>query len=213
LTVVAPNVALQTTSASVPLLVTWSASDPSGIASYELQVSKNGAAFTAVTLNHPTDTSITTFRVPANTYRFQVRATDGKGNTSGFAAGPTFTPTLRQETGSGITYVGSWTQATLTGASGGSVKFAKSSTATATFSFTGRSVAWVAQMGSSRGVADVYVDGVFAQTVDLFSSTTKPRMTVFTRSFATSAAHTIQIRVKATVGRPRVDIDAFVFLK
>jgi hypothetical protein len=193
--------------------VTWSATDPSGISSYELQVSKNGAAFTAVTLNHPTDTSITTFRVPANSYRFRVRATDGKGNTSGSLAGPTFTPTVRQETASGITYSGTWTQATLTGASGGSVKYSKSSTARATFSFTGRSVAWVAQMSSNRGVADVYIDGVFVQSIDLFSSTTKPRITVFTRSFASSAAHTIQIRVKATAGRPRVDVDAFVFLK
>jgi hypothetical protein len=54
---------------------------------------------------------------------------------------------------------------------------------------------------------------VFIQSVDLFSSTTRPRVTVFTRSFASSAAHTLQIRVKATVGRPRVDVNAFVFLK
>ena len=164
-------------------------------------------------MNNPTDTVITVFKTPAHTYAFRVRATDTKGNTSAFVTGPTLTLTARQETSGSISYVGTWTLGSPTGAFGGSVKYAKTSTARATFSFTGRSVAWVSQMSSNRGIADVYVDGVFVQSVDLFSATTKPRMTVFTRSWATSGAHTVQIRIKATVLRPRGDIDAFAFLK
>jgi hypothetical protein len=210
----APNVQILTgTSAAIPLRISWSATDTSGIASYKLQQSTDGAAFSAVTLNSPTDTVITVFRAPTHTYQFRVRATDTKGNTSAYAPGPTMTLLTRQETSTAITYVGTWTAHSYSDAYGGALKYATSSTARATFTFSGRSVAWVSPMASNRGIADVYVDGVFVQSVDLFSSTTKPRMIVFTRSWSTSSAHTLQIRVKGTAGRPRVDVDAFVFLK
>ena len=182
-TVVAPNVQLGTTGAAIPLRVSWSASDPSGIASYALQQSKDGAAFSTVTLNSPTDTVITLFRAPNHTFAYRVRATDTKNNTSAFVSGPNFTLGAKQETAAAITYVGTWTQASSAQAYGGGLKFATSATARATFSFTGRAMAWVAPMSSIRGVVDIYVDGVFVQSLDLFSSTFKPRMTVFTRSW------------------------------
>ena len=153
-------------------------------------------------------------RAPANTFRFRVRATDTKGNTSAFVTGPTLT--LGRQAGgpsAAITYVGTWTQSNSSTAYGGATKFATTATARATFSFTGRAVAWVAPMSSIRGVVDIYVDGLFVQSVDLFSATFKPRMTVFTRSWATSSAHTVQVRLNAASTLTRRDIDAFVFLK
>jgi hypothetical protein len=212
-TVIAPSLQLLTTTSAIPLRVSWSGTDASGVASFNLQQSQDGAAFVDVTLNSPTDTVITLFRAPDHSYAYRVRATDTKSNTSGFVAGPTSTMKARQETSSYITYAGTWTQVSSTSAYGGGIKYAKTSTATATFSFTGRAIAWVAPIGPFRGAVDVYIDGAFLQTVDLFAATFQPRMTVFTRSWATSSTHSIQLRVKATPTRPRADVDAFVVLK
>jgi len=215
-TVVAPSVAVapsgQLGTSNVPIVVSWSAADPSGVASMELQQSKSGGAWSAVTLATPTSTSLTLTRAPGYTYAYRVRATDGVANVSGWVAGPSFKLSARQETSTSITYSGTWTATTNTTAYGGALKYATSSTATATETFTGRSVAWVAPRTPTRGKADIYIDGVYVTTVDLYSATTLSRSIVFTRSWSVSGAHTLQIRVKATSGRPRVDIDAFVVL-
>ena len=66
---------------------------------------------------------------------------------------------------------------------------------------------------TNRGKADVYVDGAFVQTVDLYSATTTAQAIVFRRNWTTSGAHTIEIRVQGTAGRPKVDVDAFIRLQ
>jgi hypothetical protein len=59
----------------------------------------------------------------------------------------------------------------------------------------------------------VYVDNVFVETVDLYSATTAPQSIVFRKNWATSGAHTLEVRVQGTSGRPKVDVDAFVRLQ
>jgi chitodextrinase len=198
---------------SVPVVVSWAATDTSGVALVELQQSKNGGSWTALTLSGAAATSASLTRTPGNTYRFRARATDSVGNRSSWVAGPTMSLIARQEGSSTIAYGGSWTSATASSAYGGALKYATRSTATATLTFTGRSVAWIAKRSTTRGVADVYVDGVLAATIDLYSASSQPRMIVFTRSWGSSAAHTLQVRVKATSLRPRVDVDAFLVIK
>jgi len=58
----------------------------------------------------------------------------------------------------------------------------------------------------------VFVDGVLAQTVNLVQSTTKYQYIVFSRTFATSASHTIQI-VFTDAPTKSIDIDGFVVLR
>jgi hypothetical protein len=78
-------------------------------------------------------------------------------------------------------------------------------------------VAWVASTGSNRGKAEVRVDGVKAQTVDLYSSSAQPRKMVFTKAWFTSANHTLEVRAlgikNAASTGTRVDVDAFVALR
>jgi hypothetical protein len=190
--------------------VTWSAADTSGVVLDELQQSKNGGAWTSVTLPNPTATSVTLLRTPGNTYRFRVRATDSVANTSAWLSGASSKLIARQEASTYVKYAGTWTPVTTTTAFGGTLAYAKSSTASATLTFSGRSVAWVAPVASNRGLADVYIDGVYVITVDLYAANLTPRSIVFSRSWSTSATHTLMIRVKATYSRPRVDVDAFV---
>ena len=91
----------------------------------------------------------------------------------------------------------------------GSLRYATATGASATFSFTGSSVAWVSHLGPDRGSANVYVDGVFKQTVSLTSATYQPKRIVYALAWTSNAAHTIKIVVVGTAGHPRVDVDAF----
>ena len=79
-------------------------------------------------------------------------------------------------------------------------------------SFTGRSVALVAPMSKARGKARIYVDGVYVTTVDLYRSSARFRVLVFTRTWTTSRAHTLKVIVAGTKNRPRFDVDAFVIV-
>ena len=58
------------------------------------------------------------------------------------------------------------------------------------------------------------MDGVKIRTIDLDASSLAHRRIVFSRAWATSGTHTIEIRVLgAPSSRPRVDVDAFIVLK
>ncbi|MEO8463663.1 MAG: metallophosphoesterase, partial [Chloroflexota bacterium] len=82
----------------------------------------------------------------------------------------------------------------------------------ARFTFTGNSLAWVASVSPLRGAAGVYIDGVFAGTVNANRSVAASGLLVFSRTWPTSAQRTIEIRTAGTPGHPRVDVDAFVVL-
>ena len=204
---------------TVPVKLSWSATDVgTGVASYQLQQSVNGGAYSYVPLPSAMTTTLTLSLDPANSYQYQVQAQDEAGNNSAWATGPSFTVDLRQETyRSAVTYSGTWTSQASSTASGGYTKYAKASGAKAKFSFAGRSVAWVAPTGPNRGKAAVWVDGVKSATVDLYSSTAQAQKMVFTKSWSTSKSHTLEIRAlgtkrSASTGT-RVDVDAFVALR
>ncbi|CAA9450783.1 MAG: Serine protease, subtilase family [uncultured Rubrobacteraceae bacterium] len=202
---------------AVPVKLTWSATDNtdgSGIASYQLQQSVNGGTYSNVTLPSATTTTITPSLTPTYTYRFRVAAKDKVGNVSDWAYGPSFKVNAYQENATAVTYPsGTWTRAYLSGAYGSYVKYAKTSGARTKLSFTGRNVAWIAPKSSTRGKAEVYVDGTYVQTVDLYSSSTLARQVVFSKSWATSESHSLEVRVLGTSGRPMVDVDAFMVLQ
>jgi hypothetical protein len=145
-----------------------------------------------------------------------VRAQDKAGNWSDWAPGLTFLVDSYQESSSAISYVGSWTQTTSSSAYGGALTYEKAKGVKATFSFTGRDVAWVTTKGPNRGKAEVWVDGVKVKSVDLYSSTTQARRTMFVQHWPDSGPHTVEVRVlgtkNATSTGTRVDVDAFVTL-
>jgi hypothetical protein len=107
-----------------------------------------------------------------------------------------------------IAYAGGWSIARLGAYTGGKVKYAVRDGATATFTFTGRTVAWVGPLGPTRGRARVLVDGVAVGTVDLRRSSFRARATIFRKTWPSASAHTVTIQVIGG-GRP-VAIDEFV---
>jgi subtilisin family serine protease len=205
----------QTVAASVTVRVSWpAASDPSGIARYDLFQSTNGGAWVQVSLPTPTSTSVDRALAIGKTYSFTLRATDGAGNTGGYATTTTAKLARGQETSSAISYSGSWTRVSLSGASGGYVKKSTASGARATYAFTGTGVGFVSARGSSRGKAELWLDGAKVATVDLYALTVKPARLVWASGVLANRAHTLQVRVTGTKNAAasnfRVDVDAFV---
>ena len=195
---------------AVPISLTWAGTDAtSGIRHYDLEESIDGGAFSLV--SSPATAKATVNLNPGHSYRFEVRATDNAGNVSGFTAGPAFTLTAYQETASSITYTSGWTLQAVTGAYGGSVKFATVAGKKATLSFTGSQVAWVSTIASNRGSATVSIGGT-AATVSTNGTTTKPAMVVYTKK-VTAGTHSLALNVLGTAGHPRVDVDAFLVIK
>ncbi|MEX2183218.1 MAG: transglycosylase SLT domain-containing protein [Chloroflexota bacterium] len=109
-----------------------------------------------------------------------------------------------------VTYEGTWRTAGHHRYAGDKVRYATKAGATATFSFTGRSVVWWGPIGPTRGKARVYVDGALVKTVDLGRRSFSARKAVFKKSWDTPGAHTLTIEVVGTKGRPMVAIDEFV---
>ena len=195
---------------AVPIKISWAGTDAtSGISNYNLEESVDGGAFSLVA--SPTKANATVNLNPGHSYKFEVRATDKAGNVSGFTAGAAFTLSAFQETSSAITYSSGWTKQAVTGAYGGSVKFATLAGKTATFSFTGSQVAWVSTLGANRGSATAKLDSGSATTVSTNGSTTKPAMVVYTKTVA-AGAHSLLLKVVGTAGHPRVDVDAFLVI-
>jgi hypothetical protein len=195
---------------AVPILITWSGADAgSGVNHYDFEESIDGGAFTL--LSQPTGTSATVNLNPGHTYKFEVRPTDNAGNVGFFTAGSKFTLTAFQETASAITYTAGWTHQAVTGAYGGSVKFATVAGKKATFSFTGKQVAWVSTIASNRGSATASLDGGAATTVNTHGTATKPAKVVYTAT-KTAGTHSLVVNVLGTAGHARVDVDAFLVI-
>jgi hypothetical protein len=191
---------------ATPLVVTWNGSDASGIASYRLFVSVNGGSPSEVQLSSASTTSVTFSDLqPGSSYQFTVTARDGAGNLAS-ATGPRFTVGLWQE--SSASYSTGWTLLAWGQDLGGWQASTSSAGATATFSFTGRAIAWIAPASTLNGQAYLWLDGTYLGYVDGYSSTTTARKIIFSRN-VDYGTHTLRIQAVGTSGRPQVDIDAF----
>lgn len=85
---------------------------------------------------------------------------------------------------------------------------------TAQLRFSGSRVEWFGHMSPQSGIASVFIDGVFKQTVDLYNAQLLSQQRLFSASGLSSGSHTITIIVTGNhhpVSRASlVAIDAFV---
>ncbi len=198
---------------AVPLTLAWKAAADavSGVAAYELERSTSGGTWTAAGTYAGTSASVTA--ASSGTVRYRVRAVDKADNRGGWAYTATLSPRLTQQSSTSVRFGGTWTTTKSSSYSGGSVKYAKTKGRTATYTFTGRSIALVTTKSPSRGKVKVYVNGVYQGTVDTYRSSTQYRALAWQKTWSTSAKRTIKLVVSGTSGRPRVDLDAFVVVK
>ncbi len=191
--------------------VMWSSSDVGlGVEHYEIAESIDGGPFatfaTATTFLH-VDRTVAL----GHTHRFRVRAIDHGGNVGTWATGPTSRFSAVSQSAPSVRYRGSWSTATSsTSFWGGTSRASSAAGATASYTFTGRSITWVGLTSRTRGKAAIYINGSLKATVDLWSSTLRTKHLIWQTTYTTSATRTITIKVLGTAGRPRVDVDGFI---
>ncbi|QGR00194.1 glycoside hydrolase family 27 protein [Paenibacillus psychroresistens] len=104
------------------------------------------------------------------------------------------TPIPINDTDAGITYSGSWT---LNGSRGfgdykDDVHYTSTNNDYFQYSFTGTGVEVVTEKDSAQGNIDIYVDGVFKQTVNTYNATRLAQQTVYSITGLSSGSHTIK---------------------
>ncbi len=200
---------------SVPVTVSWAAATDvgTGVAGYELRRRFSGGPWTDVALPSLTTRSIKQ-RLPLGTaVQYQLRATDRSGNVGAWQTAAGLSIRLAAEDSSAVHYAGTWRKRSASGYLGGAVRMARAAGARATFSFSGKQVAWIAVRGPARGSARVAIDGSRVGLVGLHSSTVRFRKAVFVSAWMASGSHRISIRVSGTAGHPRVDVDGFAIVE
>ncbi|WP_329118160.1 peptidoglycan recognition protein [Streptomyces sp. NBC_01465] len=190
------------TSTSIPVAMTWKAADNASLKSVAA-TAPHAATF------GPTVTSWGTTAKPATAVTYTLKATDSAGNY--LTTSVSRTAVITQETSA--TRSGTWAAKKSTSYLGGASYSSGTKNAALTWTFTGRSVAWVVSRASTSGQAYVYVDGVKVSTVDLKSSTTLYRQAIWTKTWSTAAKHTVKIVVVGTSGRPTVTTDGIAYVK
>ncbi|MFE4612047.1 N-acetylmuramoyl-L-alanine amidase [Streptomyces niveus] len=188
--------------AAVPVTLNWKATDGASLRDVRLT--------TPVTKVYGPTTYSAAHTVKSGAASiWNMTAYDQAGNST--SASVSVTPAILQETSA--TKSGSWTTKSSSNYLGGKSFSSSSKNASLTWTFTGKSAAWVVSRAGTSGQAYVYVDGVKAATVDLKSATTKYRDAIWTKTWTASAKHTIKVVVVGTTGRPAVTTDGLVYLK
>ncbi|MGW4824202.1 peptidoglycan recognition protein family protein [Streptomyces sp. NPDC004227] len=187
---------------AVPVTLSWKAADNAALKEVRLTAP-------ATATYGPTTTSASLTATSDGASTWSLTAYDQAGNTG--TATVSGTPVIVQETAA--TKTGTWTSKSSTGYLGGNSFTSSTKNASLSWTFTGRSVAWLVSRASTSGQADIYIDGTKTATVDLKSATTKYRDAIWAKTWPTSAKHTIKIVVVGTAGRPAVTTDGIVHLK
>lgn len=198
-----PNVSLSAprvssnSSTSTTFPVTYSVSDPSpasGVKSWKLQV-KTGAGGTWSDWKTGTtgvsSTKKSFIGSKGKTYYFRLIATDNKSNTKTSATVYSIVPYDNVS----FSYSSGWGKWSSSLNYGASTRYKATKGAYAKFSFSGSSVYLVSPKSPNLGKANVYIDGIYQNTIDLYASSNRYRQVVFSKSL-NSGSHAIKVVVK-----------------
>jgi hypothetical protein len=129
--------------------------------------------------------------------------------------------TLFEETDRAVSFTGTWSRdnadkawsGTSLNTGAGTATYSATGGAQAQFSFTGTSVTWLGFRGPFAGIADVWMDGVFARSIDLYAPNEQVRAPVFIATNLTAGPHTLRVDVRgqqnAAATGALVVVDAF----
>lgn len=200
-----------TSSGAAQARVSWKNATGGTVRYYELQCQRDDGAWT--TIGRSTSPSASVQLAPGHRYRFRARALSAANYLAPWSAGPMLVVAGYPETSSAFARTGTWTASKNPLAWGGAYASSTETGATSTVSLTARAVAVVATVGPSFGLARVVVDGVTKATVNLHASAVGYRRIVYSLSWTSAAAHTVELVVVGTTGHPRVSIDGVIALK
>ncbi len=123
-----------------------------------------------------------------------------------FAGSALAAVTRYEQTDPAVVYSGTWTPSTLPGHSGGNLAYTTDVLgSTASFSFNGTGVTWIAAKWYNRGIGEIQIDGGAWQPVDQYApgivgdtSTVQYQQAVYSVSGLTNGPHTVLIRLTNT---------------
>jgi len=98
-----------------------------------------------------------------------------------------------QQSDTHLTYAGTWSTFTASGASGGSYVRANRTGASVTVTFKGAFLAWIATKGTTLGKAYVSLDNGTAKSVNLAASAVAYQQRVWNTGLLSSGVHTVKI--------------------
>jgi len=113
---------------------------------------------------------------------------------------PTVSVTRFEQTNAYLKYVGTWTTGSGSSFSGGSYKYTNASNGSVTIKFTGSAVSYIARTATGYGNALVTLDGGTPEYVDLYSATTKYKVSVWSAASLGAGTHTLVIARSGTRG-------------
>jgi subtilisin family serine protease len=203
---------LRTSTVSTTMIWPAATDDETGVRDYIIKRSLKGGAWTTVVPSTTTRTLKANLSFGVAT-RYQVFARDWAGNHSVGAIGPSVTASLVQDGTSLAKYGGSWSTVASSSASNGRLHSSTKAGAWVEFRTTARAIAIVGRKRPGNGKAKVYVDGVYHSTIDLYRSSSQSEVVVFNVSWTTPGVHRVRLVVSGTSGRPRIEVDAFGFLR
>jgi len=117
-----------------------------------------------------------------------------------------------------VSYAGAnWTHDPMNGAYLNTFSYTNVANATATYTFTGTGITYLASKEFNRGIAEVILDGVSQGEIDLYSASALRQQKVFSVDGLENTQHTIQIKVtgrkNAAAAGAYVDVDGFTVRK
>ena len=198
--------------ANVPLLVSWASATPDGspIGHYELQVSRDAGTWTNIALSRPLARRVTTKQPAWAVLIFRVRAVDQAAIASDWSESAPVWLEIAQENDPALSLSAGWQMVTKSAAYGGKRADTTLSGDSATFTYTGRELGWVARLGPNEGNVQVEPDGQDPALISLHRKSATNRRIAFTVTYPSSDAHSLTL-VTQTAGALS-DIDAFVVL-
>lgn len=212
----------QASQTTVPVQIEMKATDArSGVSRYDLRQRDDGGAFAVVPLTDPTQVRATRTLEMETRYAFRSRATDLAGNTGTLGGIYAMHTEVLNDTSPlmNFSYSAGWTVVSQANAIGGDEHVASVAGESMSVAWFGTSVAWIASEGPNRGIAEVYLDEVLVDTVDLYNPTGRLRMLAFTFNGNpnTNSDHILEIRVTGTKNAAssgtRIAVDAFVMIE
>jgi uncharacterized protein with LGFP repeats len=189
-------------STAVPVRLGWKVTDDRLLQSVKATSPK------AVTFG-TTTTSWSYYAKPSTATTWALSAADAAGNTA--TSSVSRTTALTSE--SYASRHGTWYATSTSSYLGSHGLYSRSKGASLSWTFTGRSVGLIVKRSSSFGAFYVYVDGYKVATVDSKYSTTQYRQLIWTKTWSSSATHTVKIVVAGTSGRPTVASDGIAYIK
>lgn len=147
--------------------------------------------------------------------RYKVYAIDEGSNVSANSYEVTLLPIMTgylDHTDSLFTYNGTWTTYSSSSYHGGSMVLNRMAGSYVEIPFYGSRAAWIGSRNAVYGLADVYVDDVFQETVNLYNPSLISKQTLYDTGMIAPGIHTMKIVVKGQAASPstnyHVSVDA-----